>query len=207
LTDSVDLRKTSRRRRTRENREEGEAIGDPFEYTLWRKGATKNRDWWEQTETVEHRKHGIVDIHCDIGITAGQAESHLEMSGACALALTDMLESIGYRVNLWATVSVQHDNVLLDQRILVKGADERLSTAAMALICKGGVARTAMTCNWDANEKVQIGWGYGSPRRYSGRFKADVVVPFEVWDEATALRFIKEQMEKFVKTEDNDDDE
>lgn len=208
LSDDIDVRKTSRRNRTRTNRAEGDCVGDAFEYTLWRRGAVRDQRWWEVTETVAKRKRGIVTVHVNLGMRALESETALEYSGACALALTDVLESLGYRVEIFGTnTSYGHRGPrAFHYRVALKGADERLSEQATAIMCRGGVSRL-LRFIWQCSlTGVSIDGGMGYSCEYRGSHKADAYVPHAVESESDAVAWIEETVKRLAEHHEHAED-
>lgn len=94
LVDSDIPSPVSRKRRMRYD----ETNGDEIDYDRLRSG----QDFWRTTQRQNTHGPATITILVDICANGGMTAEALGWRGAAAVALTDILESAGYRVALWA---------------------------------------------------------------------------------------------------------
>jgi len=195
MTQDIALN-TSRTRPRRQSRQAwGERVGDPAEYERFRTGHSTEQTFWERRTRVEHRHTGTVVMHCNIGLLGHEPTTNLEWSGACAMALTDLLEATGYRVEMFGVLdSEQHPSGTLKVRVAVKRANENLSQQALSIISHGGVRRACWWTHLASLTDFRVDYGFGFPKNYTGSQKADITVPKSIVTEADAVRFIEQTM-------------
>lgn len=196
LEDVVFNTRKSRPRR-RNHLDHGDAIGDVVEYERFRRGDTRDMRFWEIHERTERPHRGTVTIHADQSITAAESATSMKWTGAVCLALTDLLETVGYRVIVRSVVGTQGNERQLQSAVLLKAEDERLSDNAMAYLCTGGIYRM-LHFSWRLSLPIRIESGFGRSTFYEGNLEADITVPRTVRSEASAVQFVKQAMQKYT---------
>ena len=205
LSDDIALRSKQTRVHRRNYQPEGTRIGSAYEYTRWRRGAVTEPRFWEQRVRREQPRKGTLVIHTTASAHAAEDAMSLEWTGAVAVALTDLLESLGYRVVLRAVNASEMSAGIMNMAVTVKEADEVVSEHALAVMCHGGVNRllrfafrmsTDMICDSDM----------GSPKPYTGKLLADITVPHNVRSLAAAEQFIAETMLRYQSDELDEDE-
>ena len=190
-----DTRKSRPRRRN--HQEHGDGIGDAVEYERFRRGETRDQRFWERHERVDRPHRGTVVIHADQSIIGTEDANSMKWTGACCLALVDLLETVGYRVVVRSVVGTQGNERQIQSAVLLKAEDERLSDNAMAYLCNGGIYRV-LHFNWRCSLDLRIGYGMGKSTHYEGDLKADVTVPRTVRSEAAAVEFVEQEMRRLT---------
>lgn len=117
---------------------------------------------WRTTrrEHVEGQK--IISIDVDVCWNAGVRANDLFWSGATAIALTDVLEDQGYRVELFATAVNETNRRSVLSRVLVKRSDEPLNINNVAMMtAHPAMFRFYHLSSW-CRAPWDIGGGYGS---------------------------------------------
>jgi len=199
MTEDIAISTSKTRPRRQSHRAHGERVGDPLEYERFRLGHTREQLFWEQRTRVEHRRTGTLVMHCNIGLNGGEPTSNLEWSGACALALTDLLESMGYRVEMFGVLdSAKHPGGTLKVRVAVKQANERLTQQATAIISHGGVRRACWWTHLASLTDFRVSHSLGSPMEYTGSKTAHITVPKYITTEAQAAEFIEGVMRQYA---------
>ena len=205
MVEDVVFNTRKSRPRRRNHLEAGEGIGDVVEYERFRRGETRDMRFWETHERTERPHRGTVVIHADQSITGGENAAGMKWTGAVCLALTDLLETVGYRVVVRSVVGTQGNERQLQSAVLLKAEDERLSDNAMAYLCTGGIYRV-LHFNWRCTLPIEIHYGLGRSTFYEGDLKADITVPRTVRSEADAVAFVEQSMREYTDTERFDED-
>lgn len=120
LADANLPQPTSRKRRMRFD----EADGDELEYDRLRSG----QDFWRATRRQSTRGPATITIVVDVMAHFGVKARDILWRGAAAIALAQMLEAAGYRVELWAMGRTNE--------IWRRPGDNRDSDALMAVCLK-----------------------------------------------------------------------
>jgi hypothetical protein len=200
MVEDVVFNTRKSRPRRRNHLDNGEGIGDVVEYERFRRGETRDMRFWEKHERIERPHRGTVVIHADQSIKSDEDAESMKWTGAVCLALTDLLETVGYRVVVRSVVGTQGNERQIQSAVLLKAEDERLSDNAMAYLCTGGIYRI-LHFNWRCTLPIRINHGMGSSTRYEGDLKADITVPRTVRSEAAAVTFVEEAMREYTDTE------
>jgi hypothetical protein len=82
----------------------------------------------------EDEKQKIVKIVANICVSACVSTDTMYARGAACIAAVDVLESMGYRVELWAGVGTDSGNERLDSQVLVKDAGQPVDTDRLTYV-------------------------------------------------------------------------
>lgn len=134
---------------------------------------------WRSTRKVKSTGPKVVSIDVDVCHNSNISAEALFWSGACAVAITDVLEDMGYRVELFATaVTHEYGNACLT-RLVVKRADEPLNiNSVAALAAHPATFRYHILKSW-CRSPWGIGYGYGHA--------TDMLVPLKAAVEGEAI--------------------
>ncbi len=197
LTQDLPVFTTATKRRTRHNREYGDAITDYARFEAFRLGVSRDTAFWSDMHRKERRHHGVVSVGINTGTACNQEQSELEFRGAAALALCDYLEGMGYRVQLLGLMGSTHsgggEHWYHDGAVELKPANGLLSENGMAFVCHLGIWRH-FYLDWLATAPHDVGWGHGTPRDYDGPITVDVTVPVRVTNETDARKWLTETL-------------
>lgn len=117
---------------------------------------------WRSTRKVQAEGPKVISIDVDVGHNAHVSAESLFWSGACAVAITDVLEDMGYRVELFATAVTWEQNRACITRLVVKRADEPLNiNSVAALAAHVATFRYHILKAW-CRAPWGIGYGYGN---------------------------------------------
>jgi hypothetical protein len=201
LEEDLPVFTTRTRPRRLNNQKVGDRVGNRVEYERYSAGASTEPRFWSRRERQERRHTGTVTMLVNIGLSGGEHHANLEWSGACALAMTDALENMGYRVHLYAVLDSQgHPIGTYHAAFEVKGPDERLSEASMAVVSDGGIRRI-LWWSWLSARSERVERGYGIPTDYTGPLAAtaDVIIPKSITSADQAFEFVKAQVDALRK--------
>jgi hypothetical protein len=197
---------TAKRRRRVTNRRSGRAIDDMTGAALMMRGEGGAGRVWEDTVRREKPHVGELTVMVNTAIRGNQSQSDIVWRGAAALAVTDLLETLGYRVRLIMARRTHFANSQgIEATVVLKEAGEQLSESSMAVVCDAGLQRLswfAYLLSGQTTINLATG-GHGSS--YSAQnVEADVIIPFEMSSEADARRFVQNTLDSMRTVEEED---
>lgn len=200
--DLPDFASTTRYR-TRERQDDGDVI-DPLAFTEYRRGIERDRNYWDATERETRKRTGTVSIACNFGLVGSEPTTNLEWSGAAALALADLLDELGYSVELYGVItSFSHPSGRYDVTVELKRADDRLSQSAIALVSSGSVRRRVWW-SYLASRPERTGENYGIPTEYIGSRTFDITIPKSITSQDDAVAFVLDEIDRLTEMAEED---
>lgn len=199
LTEDISFDTKRERPRRLSHQQYGQRVGDFVEYERFRRNKTTEQRFWDRRERQERPHAGTIAIHIDNAIMGWESQDSLEWTGATGLALTDLLESMGYSAVLRIADGNDGNHRPIHMSITLKDAGEPLTDFAVAVACSGGIYRYLMFALYASREDMVCAHGMGNAVDYRGSDKADVTIPRSVRSEETAIAFIENMLNKYRK--------
>jgi hypothetical protein len=141
-----------------------EANGDEIDYDRLRSG----QDFWRTCRRDNVRGPATVTVMVDVSANSSVDHADILWRGAAAIAMTDLLEEAGYRVELWAVeggVSTYVDGAGSMIAVCLKQAAEVLDRSTLINAVSGWFFRTIMFAEISyshCNREVDCGLGQHS---------------------------------------------
>jgi len=124
----------------------------------------EGRPYWRTTRREGSIGPSVLTVAVQIGAPAYRKSAELFWRGACAIALTELLEEAGYSVELWAysygqKVFTNGHNAF--QAVRVKDGSDRIDVHALATATAGWYFRTMIFGGYYVNPATKPDWGLG----------------------------------------------
>lgn len=131
--------------------------GEWFDIGRMAEGDPECCGYWE--EDGESEKNKIVKIVANICVSACVSTDAMYARGAACIAAVDVLESLGYRVELWAGIGCdKYGSERLDSQVLVKDAGQPVDTDRLAyVLCHPAFFRRVYFAHMELNRMNPCG--------------------------------------------------
>jgi hypothetical protein len=116
---------------------------------------------WRTTRKERRSGPKVISIDVDVCYNCHVNAENLFWSGACAVAITDVLEDMGYRVELFTTAATDEGGKVVLSRLVVKRSDEPLNANAVAALAAHPATYRYHHLNAWSRAPWNIGWGFG----------------------------------------------
>lgn len=116
---------------------------------------------WRTTKRERSRGPRVISVDVNVGHNAHVDGDSLFWSGACAVALADALEDVGYRVELFATATSVNGNKAMLSRFVVKRASDPLNVNNVAALAAHPATFRLHGLHAWARAPWDIGYGFG----------------------------------------------
>lgn len=161
------------------------------------------QDFWRDSRRTPASGPTVLTICVQIGGRASLAARDLQWRGAAALAAASVLESAGFRVELWAvnqSGQTYTDGVGSFTAVRLKGASDPLDVPTMAVACSGWFFRTALffaRCQSSRMQDCTAGFPQTPSDELCSRFVAtDFELIADVFSEEAALAKARDLIER-----------
>lgn len=106
--------------------------GDWFDVGRMAEGDPECCGYWD--DDGESEKTKIIRIVANICVSAAVSTQAMYARGAACIAAVDLLESLGYRVELWAGIGCDRGGERLDSQVLIKASGQPVDTDRLAYV-------------------------------------------------------------------------
>lgn len=198
LKNAINIEVKSHQRKVRFNEDDG----DEVDLDRLRCGQL----YWRESRREEATGPTELTVFFDCGGNCRRANEEFMWRGAAALAIVDILESRGYRVELWQVKGVTADN---GDRFVsgtcLKRTSDPCDQSSLAMAISGWFFRTVGICsNWAEADVHNVYLGDGSGRSFPptqadlDQFSKDKnrVSIMETWNFNAALAVVQHELQK-----------